>query len=250
MEYNPFSDAVQADPYPIYRWLRDEAPCYYDAELDFYALSRFEDVWNATLDWRTYSSALGPLIENKGELPGEFFSVLGMDPPRHTRIRNLVSRGFTPRRIAALEPAVRSLIVGYLDRLAELPREAVRIEFDNARVSYDELAAAFFHSVDPTDGGGQFCDRGHSYTTAVYAVGDAQLASAEKAKKAAAKELKQELATEIVAAPEFWPAEDYHQDYYKKNPLRYKYYRNGCGRDARLEQVWGENALKGINKGS
>jgi len=138
----------------------------------------------------------------------------------------------------------------YYDHTAAGHREAVRIEFDNIRVSYDELAAAFFHSVDPTDGGGQFCDRGHSYTTAIYAVGEAQLAAAEKAKKAAAKELKQELATEIAAAPEFWPAEGYHQDYYKKNPLRYKYYRNGCGRDARLQEVWGASALKGINKGS
>lgn len=137
----------------------------------------------------------------------------------------------------------------YYDHTAARHREAVRIEFDNARVSYDQLLAAFFHSVDPTDGGGQFCDRGHSYTTAVYAVGEAQLASAEKAKKAAAKALKTELATEIAAAPQFWPAEDYHQDYYKKNPLRYKYYRNGCGRDARLREVWGANAMKGI-KGS
>ncbi len=137
----------------------------------------------------------------------------------------------------------------YYDHTAARHREAVRIEFDNARVSYDELLTAFFHSVDPTDGGGQFCDRGHSYTTAVYAVGEAQLASAEKAKKAAAKALKTDLATEIAAAPQFWPAEDYHQDYYKKNPLRYKYYRNGCGRDARLQEVWGANAMKGI-KGS
>lgn len=137
----------------------------------------------------------------------------------------------------------------YYDHTAARHREAVRIEFDNARVSYDQLLTAFFHSVDPTDGGGQFCDRGHSYTTAVYAVGEAQLASAEKAKKAAAKALKTELATEIAAAPQFWPAEDYHQDYYKKNPLRYKYYRNGCGRDARLREVWGANAMKGI-KGS
>jgi len=137
----------------------------------------------------------------------------------------------------------------YYDHTAAGHREAVRIEFDNARVSYDQLLAAFFHSVDPTDGGGQFCDRGHSYTTAVFAVGDAQLAAAQKAKAAAAKELKQDLATEIAAAPQFWPAEEYHQDYYKKNPLRYKYYRNGCGRDARLEQVWGANAMKGI-KGS
>lgn len=137
----------------------------------------------------------------------------------------------------------------YYDHTAARHREAVRIEFDNTRVSYEQLLAAFFRSVDPTDGGGQFCDRGFSYTTAVYAVGEAQLASAEKAKQAAARELNQALATEIVAAPQFWPAEDYHQDYYRKNPLRYKYYRNGCGRDARLQEVWGASALKGI-KGS
>lgn len=137
----------------------------------------------------------------------------------------------------------------YYDHTAARHREAVRIEFDNARVSYDQLLTAFFHSVDPTDGGGQFCDRGHSYTTAVYATSGGQLSAANKAKAAAAKELKKELATEITAAPQFWPAEDYHQDYYKKNPLRYKYYRNGCGRDARLREVWGASAMKGI-KGS
>jgi peptide-methionine (S)-S-oxide reductase len=137
----------------------------------------------------------------------------------------------------------------YYNHTAARHREAVRIEFDNTRVSYDQLLTAFFHSVDPTDGGGQFCDRGYSYTTAVYAVNDAQLAAARKAKAEAAKELKQEVVTEIAPAPQFWPAEDYHQEYYKKNPLRYTYYRNGCGRDARLEQVWGANALKGI-KGS
>jgi cytochrome P450 len=129
MEYSPFSDAVQDDPYPTYRWLRDEAPCYHNEELDFWALSRFEDVWNATLDWRTYSSALGPLIENRGEVPGEFFSILGMDPPRHTRIRNLVSRGFTPRRIAALEPAVRRIIEGHLEPLAELSECDIQRDF-------------------------------------------------------------------------------------------------------------------------
>lgn len=137
----------------------------------------------------------------------------------------------------------------YYDHSSTGHREAVRIEFDNARVSYDMLVAAFFRSIDPTDGGGQFCDRGHSYSTAVYATNAEQKAAAEKAKKAAARELGGNVVTDIVSAPTFWPAEDYHQNYYKKNPVRYKYYRNGCRRDARLEQVWGENALKGI-KGS
>ncbi len=138
----------------------------------------------------------------------------------------------------------------YYDHTSGGHREAVRIEFDNLRVSYDELLSAFFHSVDPTDTGGQFCDRGPSYTTAVYAIGDEQAAAAEKARKATARELKRELATEILAAPEFWPAEDYHQDYAKKNPLRYGAYREGCGRDPALRAVWGDKALLGIEKGS
>jgi peptide-methionine (S)-S-oxide reductase len=138
----------------------------------------------------------------------------------------------------------------YYDHTAAGHREAVRIEFDDARVSYEALVSYFFHSVDPTDAGGQFCDRGHSYTTAIYAVGDDELAVATKGKAAAEKELKKPVVTEIAAAPEFWPAEDYHQDYYKKNPLRYEYYRQGCGRDARVETLWGANAHKSTVKGS
>ena len=125
----------------------------------------------------------------------------------------------------------------YYDHTAAGHREAVRVEFDNARVSYEELVSYFFHSVDPTDAGGQFCDRD-------------ELAVATKGKAAAEKELKKPIVTEIAAAPEFWPAEDYHQDYYKKNPLRYEYYRHGCGRDARVEALWGANARKSTVKGS
>ena len=138
----------------------------------------------------------------------------------------------------------------YYDHTAAGHREAVRVEFDNARVSYEELVSYFFHSVDPTDAGGQFCDRGHSYTIAIYTLGDDELAVATKGKAAAEKELKKPIVTEIAAAPEFWPAEDYHQDYYKKNPLRYEYYRHGCGRDARVEALWGANARKSTVKGS
>ena len=134
----------------------------------------------------------------------------------------------------------------YEDHSAARYREAVRIEFNPDQITYEQLLDAFFHSVDPTDGGGQFCDRGHSYTTAIYAVGDDQLAAAEKAKADAQQALGQEIVTEIAAAPEFWQAEDYHQDFYEKNPLRYKFYRNGCGRDARLVDVWGDAAMQGI----
>jgi cytochrome P450 len=97
--------------------------------MDFYALFRFEDVWQATLDWRTYSSSLGPNLENRGEMPGELASIIGMDPPRHTRLRNIVSRGFTPRRIAALEAEVREIATRYLDPLRGESRFDVQQEF-------------------------------------------------------------------------------------------------------------------------
>jgi len=134
--YDPYSREMQLDPYPAYRWFRDHQPCAYNPKMDFYALFRFEDVWSATLDWKTFSSRLGPTLENRGEIPGEFFSIIGMDPPRHTRIRNIVSRGFTPRRIAALEPQIRAIAREHLDALAgrrtfDLQREfAVKFPMD------------------------------------------------------------------------------------------------------------------------
>ena len=121
----------------------------------------------------------------------------------------------------------------------------LQIEFDPAVVSYDELLKTFFRTVDPTDAGGQFCDRGHAYSTAVYTLGDAQMSEAEAAKAAAGKALDASIATEIKPAPQFWPAEGYHQDYYRKNPFRYKYYRFACGRDKRIENLWGKDAHYG-----
>jgi peptide-methionine (S)-S-oxide reductase len=151
-------------------------------------------------------------------------------------------------------PGVLSTASGYIGGENQSPtyenhpghREAVRIEYDSAKTDYNKLLTAFWHSVDPLDGGGQFCDRGHPYTTAIYAVGDADLAAAKASKDAAEKELGQKVATEVASAPQFWAAEDYHQDYYKKNPVRYKYYRYACGRDARVEEVWGNKAHEGI----
>ncbi|MBM4384930.1 MAG: cytochrome P450 [Deltaproteobacteria bacterium] len=114
--YDPYTHEMQQDPYPAYAWFREHAPCAYNPRMDFYALFRFEDVWNATLDWKTFSSRLGPTLENRS-MPGEFFSIIGMDPPRHTRVRNIVSRGFTPRRIAALEPKIRAIAREHLGKL-------------------------------------------------------------------------------------------------------------------------------------
>ncbi len=124
--------------------------------------------------------------------------------------------------------------------------EAVKITYDPAKVSYDALLTAFWHSVDPTDAGGQFCDRGESYLTAIFATDAAQLEAAKAAKAEIAKDLGADIATAVLAAPTFYPAEDYHQDYYKKNPIRYKYYRYSCGRNARVEDLWGEKAYTGI----
>ncbi len=126
-------------------------------------------------------------------------------------------------------------------------REVVKIDYDPAVVGYDELLRVFFRSVDPTDGGGQFCDRGYAYGTAVFAADDAELAKAKAAAEEAGTALKQPIATQIAPAKQFWTAEDYHQNYYKENPIRYKYYRNACGRDDRIEQLWGDQAHAGID---
>jgi cytochrome P450 len=126
--YDPYSRPFQEDPYPLYRHFRDAEPCAYNPKLDFYALFRFEDVWQATLDWQTYSSSLGPTLENRGQIPSVLFSIIGMDPPRHVKVRNLLSKGFTPRRIAALEGEIRRMARRYLDPV----RGEKRFDFQDA----------------------------------------------------------------------------------------------------------------------
>lgn len=128
--------------------------------------------------------------------------------------------------------------------------EAVRITYDPAKVTYDQLLDVFWHSVDPTDDGGQFCDRGESYKTAVFFHSPAQKRAAISSKKAIndSGALKGSIVTPILMAKAFYPAEEYHQGYYMKDPLRYRFYRFGCGRDNRLREVWGKDALRGIEK--
>ncbi|MEP3689186.1 MULTISPECIES: peptide-methionine (S)-S-oxide reductase MsrA [Sulfitobacter] len=134
--------------------------------------------------------------------------------------------------------------------------EAVQIQFDPAVVSRDTLLDLFFRSVDPTDAGGQFCDRGESYRTAIFASNAAQKSAAEAAKAEAQAALGTQIVTPILGDAPFYPAEDYHQDYYKsserlafssvgvavKKSVAYKRYRSGCGRDARVKQLWGSAA--------
>jgi peptide-methionine (S)-S-oxide reductase len=122
--------------------------------------------------------------------------------------------------------------------------EAVEIEFDPARVSYEQLLERFWRSIDPTTKDAQFCDHGSPYRTAIFAHDAAQLKAAQASLAALQKNkpFKAPIVTEIVMAGPFYRAEDYHQDYYKKNPIRYQYYRTACGRDARLKQLWGDRA--------
>jgi len=120
--------------------------------------------------------------------------------------------------------------------------EAVEVVYDPRKISYEKLLEVFWMNVDPTDAGGQFCDRGSQYRTGIFYYTDEQkrLAEASKAALAKSKPFKEPLVTEITKAATFYPAEEYHQDYYLKNPARYKYYRTGCGRDARLKALWGK----------
>ena len=123
--------------------------------------------------------------------------------------------------------------------------EAVEIVFDPKRVSYEKLVEHFWRTTDPTTKDRQFCDAGTPYRNAIFALDDAQLkiALASRAALEKNKPFKAPIVTEIVPAGAFYPAEDYHQDYYKKNPVRYQYYRSGCGRDARLKELWGSAAV-------
>lgn len=120
--------------------------------------------------------------------------------------------------------------------------EAVQVRFDPRQTSYAKLLEAFWPTIDPINGNGQFCDNGPQYRSAIFYLNAEQqhLAEASKTALAASRRLAQPIATEILAATPFYAAEDYHQDYHTKNPLRYNYYRHGCGRDQRLKELWGK----------
>ena len=124
--------------------------------------------------------------------------------------------------------------------------EAVKITFDDEKVSLKTLSDYFWKTIDPTDATGQFCDKGSPYLTGMFyqnemqkSVFETSLADVTKSKPFSA-----DIVTPVLAAQEFYLAEDYHQNYYKRNPIRYNYYRNGCGRDKRINQLWGEVASK------
>jgi peptide-methionine (S)-S-oxide reductase len=117
--------------------------------------------------------------------------------------------------------------------------ESVEVAYDPAKVTYQKLLDTFWHNVDPLVKNRQFCDVGEQYRSAIFYRNETEKQLAEASMAEVQKRFKQPVQTEIVAASTFYPAEGYHQDYYKKNPLRYKFYRNGCGRDRRLAELWG-----------
>ncbi len=161
---------------------------------------------------------------------------------------------------------VREVVSGYTGGTTQNPTykqvtkggtghyEAVRIEYDPAQISYQQLLNLFLRSIDPTDAGGQFCDRGSSYRTAIFVSDKAEQATAQKALAQAKAELGQKIVTPILPASTFTDAEAYHQDYYKSSDLvltragpkskasAYKFYRDACGRDERVRQLWGSDA--------
>jgi peptide-methionine (S)-S-oxide reductase len=124
--------------------------------------------------------------------------------------------------------------------------EAVEVIYDPEVVSYETLLKVFWHNIDPLDGGGQFCDRGSQYRSAIFYLNNAQKEAAMASLNAlqSSGQLKGPIRTQLVMASAFYPAEDYHQNYYQRNSVRYNFYRWGCGRDERLQTLWGDNAGK------
>jgi peptide-methionine (S)-S-oxide reductase len=123
-------------------------------------------------------------------------------------------------------------------------REVVQVTYDPAKVTYETLLSVFWHNVDPLDAKGQFCDKGSQYTSAIFVGNETQRKAAEASKQALdrSKQFKTPIVTSIIAAAPFYAAEDYHQNYYQTNAAKYQFYRFGCGRDRRLEQLWGDKA--------
>lgn len=155
-------------------------------------------------------------------------------------------------------PGVVSTTSGYIDgtkvdpTYEEVSRgttghtEAVQVVYDPRKVGYDKLLEVFWRNIDPTTPNAQFCDHGSQYRSGIYTHDEEQhrLATDSRARIDRNKSFREPIVTEIKSAKTFYRAEEYHQDYYKKNPLRYKYYRSQCGRDARLEQLWGKAPAK------
>ncbi|WP_150523695.1 peptide-methionine (S)-S-oxide reductase MsrA [Roseibium sediminis] len=167
-------------------------------------------------------------------------------------------------------PGVRDVVSGYAGGKSQNPtyktyidgghREVVKVDFDESKISYKDLTAVFLRTIDVTDAGGQFCDRGRGYSSAIHSLNDAQAKAAKTAVADAEKALGRKIVTPVEGAGKFWPAEDYHQGYYKSEERTltrfgyvtrakaYKGYRKACGRDQTVKRIWGGEAYKGLPK--
>lgn len=151
---------------------------------------------------------------------------------------------------------VRRVLSGYTGGVVENPTyeevgtgdtghvEAVEVVFDPAQVSYEKLLDIFWSNIDPTDAEGQFCDKGTQYAAGIFYLSEAQKTAAEASIAAVEKKLSAKIVTFLRPAATFYPAEDYHQSYYKKSETRYKMYKMGCGREGKLEKIWGKEPNK------
>lgn len=186
--------------------------------------------------------------------------VLGLALPAHGATEKMAVATFAGGCFWCMEPpfdalgGVISTTSGYTGGNKRDPRyedvssgttghaEAVQLVYDPNKVSYEKLLDGFWHNVDPTRNDGQFCDQGSQYRPAIFYHNEQQRRLAEQSKKKieATKTFPEPVVTPVVAVTAFYPAEAYHQDYYRKNPLRYKFYRSGCRRDKRLTELWGE----------
>jgi peptide-methionine (S)-S-oxide reductase len=154
-------------------------------------------------------------------------------------------------------PGVVSVIAGYTGGTKKNPTyeevssggtghfESVEVSFEPTKTSYEKLVEVYWENIDPLTANGQFCDRGEQYRSAIFFHDEAQRRVAEESKKKVGERLKAKVVTLVLPASVFYPAEEYHQDYYKKNPFRYGLYRKGCGRDELLEQIWGIKPASG-----
>jgi len=143
-----------------------------------------------------------------------------------------VTSGYTGGRVD--KPTYEDVSSGYTGH-----REAVEVVYDPRQISYAQLLDVYWHNVDPLNNAGQFCDNGGQYRSAIFVHDAEQKRLAEASKQGVGVKLHHDIYTDVLPAARFYPAEEYHQHYYKKNPLRYKFYRFNCGRDQRLEKVWG-----------
>jgi peptide-methionine (S)-S-oxide reductase len=186
-------------------------------------------------------------------LIGACVQIFAAEPPNQKAEKAVFAGGCFWCEETAFEgkPGVISVISGYAGGSKVSPTyeevsaggtghaESVQVTFDPKKISYEQLLKIFWHNADPTDAEGQFCDRGNQYRSEIFYSSASQKQLAEKSTQEVMKQLHQPIVTEIVPLKTFYPAEEYHQDYYKKNPANYESYRLGCGRDRRLEELWG-----------